>query len=159
MMAIKNARAEDGCVTAHLMVRGGRKAVDFYTRAFGATVLYESPMPDGNGIHAHLRVGRSMIMVTDERPPSPGGMTLGVAAPESLGATTTILECYVDDVDEAYRRAVDAGGKPMLPLCDAFYGDRMGWVMDPCGHIWALSTVKEELTPEQVHQRMLASHG
>jgi uncharacterized glyoxalase superfamily protein PhnB len=35
---------------------------------------------------------------------------------------------------------VDAGGKPMLPLCDAFYGDRMGWVMDPCGHIWALST-------------------
>jgi uncharacterized glyoxalase superfamily protein PhnB len=65
----------------------------------------------------------------------------------------------VDDVDEANRRAVDAGGRPMLPLCDAFYGDRMGWVMDPCGHIWALSTVKEELTPEQVHQRMLASHG
>jgi uncharacterized glyoxalase superfamily protein PhnB len=52
MMAIKNARAEDGHVTAHLMVRGSGKAVDFYTRAFGATVLYESPMPGSTGIHA-----------------------------------------------------------------------------------------------------------
>ena len=157
-MAIKGARAEDGRVTPHLMVRGGRKAVDFYARAFGATVLYESPMP-GNGIHAHLRVGRTLIMVTDERPPSPEGMLRGIAAPESLGATTTILEFYVDDVDIAYQRAVDAGAKAMLPICDTFYGDRMGWVMDPAGHIWALSTVKEELTPEEVHQRMTASHG
>jgi len=50
-MAIKGARAEDGRVTAHLLVRGGRTAIDFYTRAFGAAVLYESAMPDGNGVH------------------------------------------------------------------------------------------------------------
>jgi PhnB protein len=158
-MAIKGARAEDGRVTPHLMVRGGRKAIDFYTRALGAIVLYESAMPDGNGIHAHLKVGKTMIMITDERPPSPNGIMLGVAAPESLGATTTILEYYVDDVDLAYQRAIDAGAKPMLPICDAFYGDRFGWVLDPFGHVWALGTVKEELTPEQVHERMVTSHG
>jgi PhnB protein len=158
-MAIKGARAEDGRVTPHLMVRGGRKAIDFYTRALGAIVLYESAMPDGNGIHAHLKVGKTMIMITDERPPSPNGIMLGVAAPESLGATTTILEYYVDDVDVAYQRAIDAGAKPMLPICDAFYGDRFGWVLDPFGHVWALGTVKEELTPEQVHERMVTSHG
>jgi PhnB protein len=158
-MAIKGARAEDGRVTPHLMVRSGRKAIDFYTRAFGATVLYESAMPGGSGLHAHLKVGKTMIMITDERPPSPDGMTLGVAAPETLGATTTILEYYVDDVDVAYQRAIDAGAKPMLPLTDAFYGDRFGWILDPFGHLWALGTVKEELTPEEVHQRMVASHG
>jgi uncharacterized glyoxalase superfamily protein PhnB len=158
-MAIKGARAEDGRVTPHLMVRGGRKAIDFYTRAFGATVLYESPMPDGTGIHAHLKVGKTMMMITDERPPSPTGMTLGVAAPESLGATTTILEYYVDDVDVAYQRAIDAGAKPMLPLTDSFYGDRFGWVLDPFGHLWSLGTVKEELSPEEVHERMVTSHG
>ena len=98
-------------------------------------------------------------MITDERPPSPDGIMLGVAAPESLGATTTILEYYVDDVDAAYQRAIDAGAKAMLPICDAFYGDRFGWVLDPFGHLWALGTVKEELTPEEVHQRMVASHG
>jgi PhnB protein len=157
-MAIKGARAEDGRVTPHLMVRGGKKAVKFYTRAFGATVLYESVMPDGNGIHAHLQIGKTMVMITDERPPSPDGIMLGVASPESLGATTTILEYYVDDVDVAYQRAIDAGAKAMLPLGDAFYGDRFGWVLDPFGHLWALGMVKEELTPEQVHERM-ASHG
>jgi PhnB protein len=158
-MAIKGARPEDGRVTPHLMVRGGRKAIAFYTQAFGATVLYESPMPDGQGLHAHLRIGRSMILVTDERPPSSDGMILGVAAPESLGATTTILEYYVENVDVSYRRAVDAGARPILPVGDAFYGDRSGWVMDPFGHIWSISTVKEELSPEQVHARMVAAHG
>jgi PhnB protein len=157
-MAIKGARAEDGRVTPHLMVRGGKKAIEFYRRAFGATVLYESAMPDGNGIHAHLQVGKTMIMITDERQPSPDGIMLGVAAPESLGATTTILEYYVDDVDVAIQRAIEAGAKPILPICDAFYGDRFGWVLDPFGHLWALGTVKEELTPEEVHERMVASH-
>jgi uncharacterized glyoxalase superfamily protein PhnB len=158
-MAIKGARPEDGRVTPHLMVRGGKKAIAFYTKAFGATLLYESALPGGKGVHAHLRIGQSLILVTDEQPPSPNGMILGVAAPESLGATTTILEFYVEDVDVSYQRAVDAGGKPILPLCDAFYGDRSGWVMDPFGHIWAISTVKEELTPEQVQARMVAAHG
>jgi PhnB protein len=158
-MAIKGARPEDGRVTPHLMVRGGKKAIAFYTKAFGATLVYESVMPDGKGIHAHLRIGQSLILVTDEQPPSPDGMMLGVAAPESLGATTTILEFYVEDVDVSYQRAVDAGARPVLPVCDAFYGDRSGWVMDPSGHIWAISTVKEELTPEQVHARMVAAHG
>jgi PhnB protein len=141
------------------MVRGGQRAIEFYIRAFGARLLYESALPGGLGVHAHVQVGRTMILVTDERPPSPDGVMLGIAAPETLGATTTILEYYVDDVDASYRRAVEAGAKPMMPVCDAFYGDRTGWVMDPFGHIWALSTVKEELTPEQVHERMAASHG
>jgi PhnB protein len=155
-MAIKGARADAGRITPHLMVRGGQKALEFYTRAFGATVLYESAMPHGGGIHAHLQVGKTMIMITDEQPPSPDGMML-IGAPESLGGTTTILEMYVDDVDTVYQRAVDAGGKPMMPICNAFYGDRTGWVADPFGHIWAISTVKEELTPEQVHERMIAA--
>lgn len=158
-MAIKGARAEDGRITPHLMVRGGKDALAFYMRAFGATVLYESALPHSSGIHAHLQIGKTMIMVTDERPPSPDGVMLGVAAPESLGATTTILEYYVDDVDTAIKRAVNAGAKPILPVCDAFYGDRYGWVLDPFGHLWALATVKEELTPKEVHARMVASNG
>lgn len=155
-MAIKGARADDGRITPHLMVRGGKRAIDFYRQAFGATVLYESAMPHGDGIHAHLQIGKTMIMITDEQPPSPQGMML-VAAPESLGGTATILEMYVDDVDAAYQRAVEAGAKPMMPVGDAFYGDRTGWVADPFGHIWSISTVKEELTPQQVHDRMIAA--
>jgi PhnB protein len=156
-MAITGARADNGRITPHLMVRGGRKAIEFYTRAFGATLLYESAMPHGDGLHAHLQVGKTMIMVTDEQPPGPNGVMV-VASPESVGTATTILEMYVDDADLVYQRAVDAGGKPMLPIGDTFYGDRMGWVADPFGHIWAIATVKEELTPAQVHERMTAAY-
>jgi len=46
----------------------------------------------------------------------------------------------------------------MMPVCTAFYGDRSGWVMDPFGHVWSLSTVLEELTPEQVVERIAAAH-
>ncbi len=155
-MAIQGARAEAGRITPHLMVRGGRKAIEFYTRAFGATVLYEARMPHGDGLHAHLQIGRTMIMITDEQPPRPNGVMM-VASPESLGASTTILEMDVDDVDGVYQRALDAGGTPMLPICDTFYGDRMGWVGDPFGHVWAISTVREELTPEQVSERMMTA--
>jgi Glyoxalase/Bleomycin resistance protein/Dioxygenase superfamily len=70
-MAIKGARADNGRITPHLMVRGGRKAIEFYTRAFGATVLYEAAMPHGDGLHAHLQIGKTMIMITDEQPPGP----------------------------------------------------------------------------------------
>ena len=152
-MAIKGERGDNGRITPHLMVRGGRKAIEFYTRAFGAATLYESAMPHGDGLHAHLQIGKTMIMITDEQPGSPNGVMM-VAAPESVGAATTILEYYVDDVDAVYQRALDAGGKPMLPICDTFYGDRMGWVADPFGHIWAVATVKEELTPDEVRERM-----
>jgi PhnB protein len=156
-MAIRGARADNGRITPHLMVRGGRKAIEFYTRAFGATLLYESAMPHGDGLHAHLQVGKTMIMVTDEQPPGPNGVMV-VASPESVGTATTILEMYVDDADLVYQRAVDAGEKTMLPIGDTFYGDRMGWVADPFGHIWAIATVKEELTPAQVHERMTAAY-
>jgi PhnB protein len=65
-----------------------------------------------------------------------------------------------DDHDHgrAAARTVDAGGKPMLPICDTFYRDRMGWVADPFGHIWAISTVRDEVTPEQVFERRTAAY-
>ena len=80
---------------------------------------------------------------------SPGRL----AAPQTLGGTTTIFELYVDDVDKAYERAVEAGATPTMPLTDVPWGDRYGWVLDPFGYIWALSMLKEEVTPEEVQRR------
>ena len=58
------------------------------------------------------------------------------------------------DVDSAFRRAVDEGAVPALPPTDMFWRDRYGWVRDPFGHMWALSTVKEVLTPAEVEDRL-----
>ncbi len=111
----------------------------------------------GATTHAHLKIANAVVMVTEEAPGQAQTKEhegAHLASPESLGGTSTILELYVDDVDAAYKRAVDAGGIPVMPPMDAFWGDRYSWVTDPFGYIWALSTVKEVLTPEQVKQRM-----
>jgi uncharacterized glyoxalase superfamily protein PhnB len=162
-MAIKGARPANGTITPHLVVRNAKEAVEFYKRAFGAVELYSSPLPFGSGMHFHLRVASTLVMVTDEMPP---GMVekegeesidsqVVLRSPQSLGGTSMVLELIVDDVDAAHKRAVEAGAVPTLPVSDQFWGDRYGWVTDPYGHMWALATVKEELTPEQVQERML----
>lgn len=156
-MAIKGARAEKNRIAPHLIVRNASEAVAFYKQAFGAVELYRSTLPGGIGVHFHLQVAKSFVMVTDEAPPSEGHSiddTIKLRSPQSLGGTGTVLELLVDDVDSAYRRAVDAGATPVLPVSDCFWGDRYGWVRDPFGHIWALATVLEELTPEEVQRRM-----
>lgn len=150
-MAIKGARPNNRHLVPYLFVRDGDRAVAFYERAFGAKVLYRSAMPGGNGIFAQLRIFDSVVQVADESAARDEG---DPASPPTLGGTSVILETYVDDVDAAFKRAVDAGATPTLPPTTMFYGDRYSWVTDPFGHVWALATVEEELTPEEVERRM-----
>lgn len=168
-MAIKGARGENYHIGPHLIVRNAREAVEFYKRAMGALELYSSKLPESNGMHFQLRIGRAIVKVTDEAPPPTGASerieeTVVLRSPQSLGGTGTVLEILVDDVDAAYRKAVDAGATPVLPVSDWFWGDRYGCLRDPFGHIWALATVQAELTPEEVEKRieammMQAGHG
>jgi PhnB protein len=150
-MAIKGARPDNRQIVPYLFVRDAAQAIEFYERAFGATVLYCSAMPGGVGIFAQLRIGESVVQVADE---SSTRGEQSPASPHTLKGTTVVLETYVDDVDAAFARAVDAGAEPTMPPMDMFYGDRYGWVTDPFGHIWALATVIEELTPEEIDRRM-----
>jgi PhnB protein len=161
-MAIKGGRPDERRVVAHLMVPQGREAVEFYRRAFGAELLYASEIPGGRIVHAHLRIGDSVIMVTEEhlqeagRESSEERFQVKVKSPRTLGGTTTMLEMYVDDVDAAFPRALEAGARLVLEPADMFYGDRYGILADPFGHVWAIATVKEMLTPEEVSRRAMA---
>lgn len=156
-MGIKGAQGEKNRIAPHLIVRHAKEAMEFYSRALGAVELYRSPLPGGMGLHLHVRIGKTFVMITEEARPSQSRTideTIALQSPQSLGGTTAVFEILVDDVDAAYQRAVDAGATPVLPVSDCFWGDRYGWVRDPYGHIWALATVLEELTPEEVKRRM-----
>jgi PhnB protein len=156
-MSIRGGRPNTNQISAHLLVRDGDAAIGFYRRAFGAEELYRAAMPGGAGVHAQLRIGGSTVLVTSENPTHEPD--LGVRSPETLGGATTILELYVDDVDDAYRRAIEAGATETFAPHDTFFGDRYGQLRDPFGHVWALATVKEEVTPEQIAQRMAGLGG
>ena len=152
-MAIKGTGLKTGQLISHLLVRGVAQAIDFYTHALGAVELFRSPLPNAKGIHAQIRVGESLLLLTDESPDS-GEQVPGFGSPQSLGGTSVTLQVYVDDVDAAYKRAVNAGATPIMPPEDSFWGDRFSMVKDPFGHCWAIVTVKEELTPKEVGERM-----
>lgn len=140
-------------LTPHLVVNDGRRAVEFYQKAFGAEVrgVFQDS-PDGKVHHAELKIGDSLFMLADEFPMEPkAGMKF--LSPKSLGGSTTTLHLYVENVDAAFDRAVAAGAAVAMPLMDAFWGDRYGQLLDPFGHRWALATRKENLSQEEVKKR------
>jgi PhnB protein len=126
-------------LTAQLSLDDASKAIEFYEKAFGAEVRERAPDPTGKKIwHAALRIGSSMFFVNDVFP--------------EMGGTKseTSLWLYVADVDASFARAVEAGGKPTMPVMDMFWGDRMGQIVDPFGQKWTLATRKKDLTPEEM---------
>ena len=135
-------------VTPYIVVDDAAQAIDFYRRAFGAHEIDRVAGPDGKRVmHAEIRVGDSIVMLSDEFP------QVGPRSPHALGGITGSIFLYVPDVDAAFQRAVDAGGKPVIPPADMFWGDRFGKLVDPFGHEWAMATHTEDLTPEEIRRR------
>lgn len=134
-------------VTPYLTLNDAAGAIDFYKRAFGATENMRMNGPGGKIGHAELRVGDSVIMLSDEMPGQSS------KSPKSLGGTTAGIFLYVEDVDALYNRAVSAGAKGSMPPADMFWGDRFGTVTDPYGHVWSMATHKEDVAPEEMEKR------
>lgn len=135
-------------VTPYLIVKGAAKAIDFYRDVFDAVEETRMDMPGDKVGHAELLIGNARIMLADEFP------EMGHKSPESFGGTPVGLCLYVPDADATYEKAVAAGAKVMKPIADQFYGDRSGTVYDPWGHQWTIATHKEDLTDEQLKERM-----
>ncbi|HEY6931419.1 MAG TPA: VOC family protein [Thermoanaerobaculia bacterium] len=136
--------------TPYLIIRGAAKAIDFYTKAFGAKETGRFPGPDGKIGHADLIIGGGHIMLADESP------EMGHKSPDALGATPVSLVIYVDNADDVVKKAVAAGGKLTRPVEDQFYGDRAGEVRDPFGHVWHVMTHIEDVSEQEMMKRMAA---
>ena len=144
-------------ITPHIIVNGAAKAVEFYKKVFGAEQIGPiSTMPDGKVMHAHLKIGDSHLMMADEFPQG------SCRSPQSLGGSPVVLTLYVTDVDATWKKATEAGAKVVFPLANQFWGDRYGQVADPFGHVWALATHIEDVSPAELEERaksMFANAG
>ena len=127
-------------------------ALTFYVLAFGAELVGEPFLdPDGNVVHAEIRIGDSIVFITDE-----GGDGEGVGPATVGGKVTALLALNVADVDQLWARAVAAGCEVIYPLADQFYGDRGGRLRDPFGHQWMLSTHIEDVDRDELDRRTQA---
>jgi PhnB protein len=134
--------------TPYLILSDAAKAIEFYKRAFGAAELMRFPAPGGKIGHAEIKIGDSQIMLADEHP------DMGYKSPTSLGGSPVSIMLYVNDVDATAAQAVSAGARVTKPVQDQFYGDRSGTFTDPFGHVWHISTHKEDVAPDEMDRRM-----
>jgi PhnB protein len=148
MATVKAVPAGFHTVTPHLTVNDAAKALDFYSRAFGAKEQVRMPGPDGHIIHAQTMIGDSPILLAEEMP----GM--GGKGPLAIGGTPVTLHIYTDDADALFARAVAAGATVRMPMEDMFWGDRYGQVVDPFGHVWAIGQHKKDMTPDEMKKAM-----
>jgi uncharacterized glyoxalase superfamily protein PhnB len=150
-MAVKAVPDGFNTVSAYLIVPNTEKALEFYNKAFGAETVAQMKGPDGKRtMHAEMKIGNSMLMLTDENP------QWGSKSAITLGGSPVSVHIYCENVDALYNRAVAAGCTPTYPVMDAFWGDRYGKLKDPFGIEWGIATHKEDLSEEEIGKRAAA---
>nr|ABK22759.1 unknown [Picea sitchensis]ABR16723.1 unknown [Picea sitchensis]ACN40534.1 unknown [Picea sitchensis]ACN41042.1 unknown [Picea sitchensis] len=138
----------------HLIVEAphAADAISFYKRVFGAEEIAKSHHPKRKAdqelpliLHAHLKFGSAEVMVCDEAEEAGAD----VKSPVALKGTSVILHLETDDVEVAFKRAVDAGATVTEEISERSWGQRYGKVKDPYGFVWSLATpIKEPAVPE-----------
>src|SRR5215471_1567558 len=134
-------------VTPYLTVDDAAAAIEFYQRAFGAQEVMRMEGMPGKIAHAEIKIGDSMVMLSDEMPGS------GTRSPQSAGCTTASIFLYVEDVDALFQQAESAGATVEMPPTNMFWGNRFGKVSDPFGHLWSMATHVEDIAPEEMGRR------
>ena len=137
-------------VTPYLMVRDAPRAIAFYKSALGASEVMRFNDPKGRIAHAEVKIGDSHVMLAEEMPDQ------GHSGPQTLGGAGVSLLLYVEDVDARFAQAVAAGATVQRPVADQFYGDRVGTLVDPFGHVWSIATHREDVSMEEMQRRMKA---
>lgn len=143
-------------ITPFVVVTDGAKAIEFYERVFDAEVISRNDMPDGTVAHAEIRIGDSILQLSDPNP------EFGLVSPGTDDAVSASLALYVEDVDATFAKAVAAGATAREEPQTFVTGDRFGSILDPYGRRWAVMTRVEDVSREEAERRVdewLASQG
>jgi PhnB protein len=124
-----------------LVCRDAAAEIDFCKAAFAAVELSRRSAQDGTVVHATLAIGDSLLFVHDESP------HLASRAPQPDGSSSVVIYIYLVDVDAVIERAVAAGARVLLPATDVSWGDRVGRIVDPAGHVWNVATRADTAPP------------
>ncbi|ACB76617.1 VOC family protein [Opitutus terrae] len=144
--AVKPVPEDMHTVTPHLVCAGAAAAIEFYKKAFAAVEVTRVPGPEGKLIHGSVRIGNSLVILADEFP------DWGSTSPKTLEGTSVTIHLSVENADRVAETAVQAGAKIIIPVADAFWGDRYGVLEDPFGHRWSVGTHVRDVSPEDIQK-------
>ncbi len=129
-----------------LVVRDAAAAIEFYIAAFDAHEIERFTSPEGQVVHAAVKIGAIRLSLTDE------DRAFNNAAPDSLGGSSVLLHLSVEDADAVGRQMEAHGAKVIFPIADQFYGRREGRLQDPFGHLWIISQHLSDLSAEEIQR-------
>lgn len=135
-------------LTVHLVVSDGARAIQFYRRALGVSELYRFCTRQGKIVLAELQLGECRILLSDETPDG------GIKSARAHGGCSALLRVYAEDVDTLAQMFVGAGGFIVHPVRLQLNGDRSGQFRDPEGYHWTLAQHLEDVSPDQLEQRL-----
>lgn len=144
-MAVKPIPDGYHTITPYLLVENLIDYLDFLVKAFGATNVMATKMPNGTITHADLVIGDSHLMLgkaNDDWKPNP-----------------TMLYLYVPDTDATYQQALQAGATSLMEPADQHYGDRNAGVIDFSGNQWWIATHVEDVSSEEMQKREEARYA
>ncbi len=121
-------RENHSTVSAYMMASNAPKIIDFMKDVFGAEVVLRHDRDNGTVMHASVRIGDSVVMISD-------GM-------DSAPAFPIWLHVYVADADAVYRKALQHGATSVQDVSDQPDGDRRGAVKDIAGNTWWIATAR-----------------
>jgi PhnB protein len=130
-----------------LVVDDASTAIDFYVTALDATELMRYADPSGKIVQAEVQIGNDVIALTEHD----GDCNL---SPTDLGGSPLLLTLTVDDADATGNAMISAGAEVVIPIDDRYYGRREGRLRDPAGHLWIISEHLEDLTDDEITQRL-----
>lgn len=132
-------------ITPALVFENSVAAIEFYKKAFGAEERMRMPGPDGKSTwHAEIKIGNSIMFLSD------ASVSMGSKSAKSLGGSPISMQLYVENIDEAFKRALSAGCTAKMPPTDMFWGDRFSMVTDEFGYDWGISQHVKDLTPAEM---------
>ena len=115
------------------------QAVEFLQQLFGAKVKDRYEGPNGEVVHAELRIGDTTVMCGEA---------------QGADVKTLAASVYVKDCDGTFEKAVSLGANAKQPPADQFYGDRSGRIVDPFGNEWVIATHVEDVSRREMLRRM-----
>ncbi len=136
-------------ITISITVDDAKAAVECYQKALNAEVESNWEMPDGTVIHSVLKFGNTMVYVSGEYP------DWKAFCPKTVGGSPNLLCVRDENCDELFQQAVDAGGEILQPLQNFPWGMRVGVMIDPFGYRWSIGKQTEDLTQEEIMQRLM----
>lgn len=120
--------SEPPTVSPYLVVEDAAVVIAFAEAVFDAEEVDRRIRPDGSVAAASIRIGTSVVMMTERDKHSFG---------------PALVHVYANNVDVVYRRAVEAGAVSLAEPSKGPDGRRRAGVEGPSGTQWWFSTISE----------------